>query len=109
MNPNTMTVEQCRDWLAVDIQHQTLASLGSKARSEDYYAEPDPIGATLDAAAAAMPEGWRFLRMEESETGAWNAWAGDKFGRHAKSFADTELHCRFRLAVACRMAMKEKA
>lgn len=107
MNANEMTLEQCIAWLEVEIQQQQLDALGPKARTEDYYRDPEKIPPTLDAIAGAMPEGWGWRRMclapvwEAAQEGM--RWTD---GVHVKDTGDEKLD-RARLAVACRMAMKK--
>ena len=99
---NTMTVDECRDWLANRAGweskhnswwHRNL--LGSVAQH--------PIPATIDAAAAALPSGWFWCVEFYKETFTVRA---DTLGRThiVPAFdCDSELIARFRLAVACCM------
>lgn len=94
MQASEMNLDQCHAWL----------------RANGVELTSDPLLVmSLDAAAAAMPE--RFTQsIEQYETG-WTAKAmsWDCTLNTGVIEADTELLARFRLAVACRMAMKEKA
>lgn len=140
MNPNKMTIDECRDWLARD----TPAMIRDDARGywcmeRDKYEEhpmksvfapatlgcghafwydskgQHPFPPTLDAAARALPSSLRIMivnQLHESFPDAqrWHCSAILEDGKtEIASWAPTELLARFRLAVACRMASKEKA
>lgn len=116
--PDEMTVEECRDEIALD--------MGCKRSPHDGYIYAPihdsrfpqyghPIPATLDAAAAALPEHffWSIAKAPRLNGKAvYEANASPVHEDGGTSFecittdADTELLARFRLAVACRRAMK---
>lgn len=119
----TMTLCECRDFIA----RYNGYRFGKHHRvSYECWIEPDghpyvdmdghmlhPIEATLDAAAAAMPEGWHFSSMiyrkghPEGPQAEWWCESDDYKGAETVSAtADTELLARFRLAVSCRQAQK---
>ena len=135
LSPNTMTLDECRDWIALDTgkmrkaKEPGIAPDGTEETlwEEEVHGEwfecrgeegwPDhPIPATLDAAAKAMPVmgvgyevDWKISTIVAGSKfeATWWINGGDADGGCIT--ADTELLARFRLAVACRMAMKEKA
>lgn len=108
MTPLEMTLDQCREWCAVDMLHHQLDALGSRARSEDYYRDPPPCPPTLDGAAAALPEGWKLRTLYQCDTG-WVCSAMLNAG-NIRGLVDQpdEITARYRLAVACRMKEKER-
>lgn len=125
MNPNEMTLDQCRDWLAEDdgwrtetrsVAHVDVCNHQNSFRADvqfwfrrkdDPGTRLHPFPPTIDAIAAAMPEGWKI--EVESHVGklGWIA-SGWLIGMEDMMWeslhADTELLARARLAVACRMA-----
>lgn len=129
MNPNTMTLDECRDWLAerkgwykittvvhsVDLENHRNSSIEEvQAWKRSICGDSDvqfehPIPPTLDAIAACMPEGWSIqinidvYEMRPFECVAWKDVGDDGI----EASADSELLARARLAVACRMAGKE--
>lgn len=111
MNPNEMTLDQCRDWLAED-DNPKLKPSGvpgfMRGRWEHHDLVLHPIDATLDAIAAAMPEGWNVDMTIRTGLVTAGAWETDHPRQlvHITS-ATSELLARARLAVACRMADKE--
>ncbi len=111
----TMTLDECREELA--------GYAGFYRITKDYFAKvppadfrgnteryPNPVHATLDAIAAAMPEGWivsvnqwrRPLRWTTCGTTIVNEVLST-----AASEANTEILARARLCVACWRASKE--
>jgi len=108
MDPNTMTLDEAREWLAKNSgpwslrngrwYHRDWHKSGSGQRHH-------PIPPTLDAIAACMPEGWRWSRIPPCGWSAYNP----KPPHNRVSVLDTgdEKLDRARLAVACRMAGKE--
>lgn len=116
MTPNEMSLDQARDWLSIDEQDKILAAMGSKATTEDYYKVGPVFPPTLDGAAGAMPEGWTWAKGYTVSVGmgappsgvAWSAKFVGDYARLSASVWSTgnEILDRYRLAVACRMAMK---
>ena len=121
MNPNTMTLDECRDWLAVatgywleacDCDTCTIVGNGMlqcwrKAGDSIRYHE-HPIPPTLDAAASAMPEGWDWRRVGGEYLGGNKVNGGGIVTRASVTDTDDEKLDRARLAVACRMAAKKE-
>ncbi len=125
INPNLMSLDECRDWLARDDgwtnntrsdynswEHTDGRSIGAFAGPGDE--DDHPYQATLDAAAAAMPEGWDWQRGDfDGYPDHWRAWHPKRSGfiyvpdtSPSGYSLKSETVDRFRLAVACRMAMK---
>lgn len=121
-DPNTMTIDECRDWL---IKRAGWAKItdGNSGRwfwhipgvptALDYYESPIPE--TLDAAAEAMPDGWSIKVVSHRGNTQATAWPSrlDKlpavvtfsYDQTVKFIeANSEILARFRLAVACCMA-----
>lgn len=111
MNPATMTLDQCRYWLA-ERQGWRISSSGTWAR----HVNPDgmetccfvhPVRPTLDAISACMPEGWEWSKKTFRQ---WTAWT-DQLDVNNQPYSrstivpDTgdEKLDRARLAVACWM------
>jgi hypothetical protein len=116
MQASDMNLFDCLEWLATDEHQKKVAALGSNVRAEEYYSDPEPIPATLDAAAAAMPEGWIMnMTLRVGFVTPYEICVIDALHVCIKGAvpiapkgivvdADTELLARFRLAVACRQA-----
>lgn len=112
-NPTTMTLDELRDWCAVDDGWEFRSSFGNHwwvrvaDGGMDETSEHHPYPATIDGAARALPEGWWWSRCETEEHGKW-WYAGRHKGFASVDIPDTgdEILDRYRLAVACRMAMK---
>lgn len=129
MTPNEMSLDQCRDWLAredgwVTEQDHAIQKDGTlrpliawthKATNrEKIWVHPYPT--TIDGAAGAMPEGWTWAKGYTVSVGmgappsgvAWSAKFVGDYARLSASVWSTgnEILDRYRLAVACRMAMK---
>lgn len=105
MTPNTMTLDEVRDELArMDGWNKRPSNNGILWYANNgawTYFHPHP--ATLDGAAAALPEGWSWIR-------GGNRWSGIHPGS-VFSWKDTrvpdtgdELLDRYRLALSCRLA-----
>jgi hypothetical protein len=95
MQASEMNLDQCHAWL----------------RANGVELTSDPLLVmSLDAAAAAMPEGWWFwinhCALNNRETFVCRAVSKRRQWIEVETEADTELLARFRLAVACRMATK---
>lgn len=116
MDVDKMTVDECRDWLAdKDGWVKVKGTYGEGTwRHRSTLYDPcsnwsHPIPATLDAAAAAMPEGW-MVKLEITSNG--QCWAEASRKRNYLPVDDsdpyatgtTELEARFRLAVKARTA-----
>jgi hypothetical protein len=104
MNPHTATLDELRDWFADHdgFPRNTLADVMKDGigKYEDH-----PIPATLDAAAAAMPEGWDWTRHDNE----WNGYFhNDPSTRVTVYDTDDETLDRFRLAAACILADEER-
>jgi len=120
----TATVDELRDWLAVDdgwnrwrvattvdgvttLGRDTWHAPNQEGKTTINFG-PHPHPPTRDGAAAAMPEGWRWIR-------GGNRWSGIHPGSvvHWKDahIPDTgdEIADRYRLAVLCRLAEREAA
>ena len=118
MNPNTMTLAECRDWLAIDdgwewratelrtYPHWTDKNGDPWLDAKGYDAHPYPP--TLDAAASAMPEGWDWRRVGGEYLGGNKVNGGGIVTRASVTDTDDEKLDRARLAVACRMAAKKE-
>ena len=122
MKSETMTVQDCCDWVAHELGADMFVrdDLGNPMeRVEDH-----PFPPTIDAAAAAMPEGWQIQNIgfhihgvaEKSvqafaTKGDWRLTmreGKEVSGTRAMGKADTELLARWRLVVACMMASEEQ-
>ena len=113
MDPNTMTLDEAREWLAKNSgpwslrngrwYHRDWHKSGSGQRHH-------PIPPTLDAIAACMPEGWYWwinhCALFGVETYVTKAVQKSAPLLRAESQAESEILARARLAVACRMAAK---
>lgn len=134
MNPNTMTAQECADWCAMDdgwtntIEqlagihrayrvrwYRNIASTVPNVNTREWH-ESHPHPLTLDGAAKALPEGWvwcKCLDVAENEDG-WYGWNERTQRRSDGVFicdpitnGPDELTARYRLAVACRLAMEK--
>jgi len=126
-NPDTMTLDQCRDELARMMPEQYRLD-GDEwfDRHGGNCGTSHPIPPTLDAIVAAMPEGWRLeitvWNVDGATHGAIAEACPEKVcgtGHHEDDWethkaatlrchADTELLARARLAVKCRRAADAK-
>lgn len=115
MNPQTMTCEECRDELArMDGWHKTLRHRHASGveqwcwerdGGDESFAHPHPP--TLDGAAKALPEGWYVRNLNHFQDG-WDAAAHSKDAKIEQvRFAPDELTARYRLALACVLAMEK--
>lgn len=129
MTTTPLTLDEVRDWCALDDGWRVVADDGNLQRTcwinEKYAGCPrtgrtiivtkdgedtHPHAATLDAAAAAMPEGWWWMRWHTPDGYEWVA--GSKFDAMLSvSTPDTgnEVYDRYLLAREARLAMKGKA
>lgn len=114
-----MSLEQCIAWLRhedgwfedtevyspAEYQTDTRKVWKNHDQSKSFPSE------TLDSAARAMPDDWKFAIWKRDDGFSASAYdgEGDEESNQAEAHADTELLARFRLAVACRMAMKKGA
>jgi hypothetical protein len=116
-NPNTMTLDELRDWCAVDagwrkhtLYWHPFNVPGMEAARNVCYLHPFPK--TLDGAARALPEGWKWEKRTHLKVGAeWNQlWWAECGSIDVGPFRDTgdEILDRYRLAVACRKAEHER-
>lgn len=119
MNPQTATIEECRDFVA-GAQGWTQTTDGiwcsPECKDRDDFAAcvrsgvlpclNHPVPATIDAAAKALPEGWTWLKHEDIHNGVvtvvWKAYNIETFAV-VPSTGD-EILDRFRLAVAAIIA-----
>lgn len=121
---NTMTLDECRDWLAENspakygVANYRRAWNGcwervnTRTGSVEYQYHPEWglgnfVPATLDAAAAALPEGWGWTQGFRSTVGReWIAQDANGRNHQIVGWTGDEKLDRFRLAVACHMAEK---
>lgn len=110
--PQEMAVPELCDWLAADDGWEPTTKIMHECTYIGWGRGPlfvtsHPFPPTLDSAAAAMPEGWSYTSVWSAD----NDWrcnavrASDWKTAHGSGY--TEILARLRLAVACRMAMKE--
>ncbi len=116
MTPNDMTAQEAADWCAEQDGWERTGCWGywykpaSGERCRRYkYSHPHPL--TLDGAAGALPEGLyvsvnHFCDSIRTDVDLWEA-ATVKNGAYIAGTGPDELTARYRLAVACRMAVKE--
>lgn len=128
IDTNTMTLDEIRDWLAerkgwtrttITMTDGQPIPIGSEWHKPTNSGSPGsltwcihPIPATLDAAAAAMPEGWRIrIYSPPSDAKPWWIEADwhDKENPIRVTYSvnahgDTEILARFRLAMICILA-----
>ena len=110
-----MTLDECRDFIARDEGWEFNTRVFGCWSSAEYGVksqENHPVPETLDAAAAALPEGWSLVVTHDPEMfdGKWVAAAkyhSDRATTQAVDNCDTEILARFRLAVACRQSQGE--
>ena len=116
MNPDTMTLTELRDWHAREDGWTPLTADGWLAPNREPWGaviHAHPFPATLDGAAAAMPEGWEWQRRRGYPTPQgsplfWEAFIWEP--KHHKVYAnDTgdEITDRYRLAMKAKLAEKE--
>lgn len=111
MNPDTMTVDECREWLALDNGYTPTGYQGQFAMK---YSKQEPNGEiayyadatqpTIDCAARCMPKEF-WYKVCVNPNGRVDAYAERAFTSIDVSATD-ELTARYRLAVKCRMALK---
>ncbi len=110
MNPDTATIDECRDYIA-----QAMGwSLQTDGFNRMWVKFPEgginnhPIPLTLDAAAGALPEGWSWLNLDFGEYGKCVAQAGTDFDSEVvKTFVcESEPLARFRCAAKAWMQVK---
>lgn len=106
IDPNTATLAQLRDWLAERKGWKYIPHFGQAGpvweHAETHRLAMHPFPATLDAAAEAMPEGWRLAYISHHGE-SWAATATTKKDFRSGE-ADTEILARFRLAMLCILA-----
>lgn len=111
-NPNTMNVDELRDWCARDDGWEY-----SNGREGPFWINEaarvvlsHPFPATRDGAAEAMPEGWWWLKTDLSYQTTWWVAGPPNLGLYTVKTIDTgdEIADRYRLAVLARMADKER-
>lgn len=126
LNPNEMSLEQCRDWLAEDDKWEqneaepcvSVNVMGVHPATGPFWQKggrkrwDHPIPPTLDAIAACMPEGWDWTREYVAMDGdpseiKWLACSSHYASMIGIPDTGDEKLDRARLAVACRRAMKE--
>jgi hypothetical protein len=113
-DPNTMTLDEIRDWLAerkgwkqvlTDPDGMKIIQWSKDGIVHGIFS---PIPPTLDAAAAALPEGWNFnIEYKEARKDKWLCYFWRPMGAFpalTRIVADTELLARFRLAMLCILA-----
>jgi len=109
-----MTTDQLRDWCAVDDGWQRLErdndifehTRTGEIHASDGQVADHPYPPTRDGAAAALPEGWVWDRYRVQ----WSAFKKVNGLLRIVRTPDTrdEIADRYRLAVACRIAEKER-
>ena len=112
MNPDTMTVDECREWLAKDDEWNVFATDGygnATAWINEKYKTcgvvlNHPFPLTIDGAAKAMPKEF-WYKVCVNPRGRVDAYAERGFTSIDVAATD-ELTARYRLAVKCRMALK---
>lgn len=130
IDPQAMTLDECRDWLAEQDGWHWLAGVEGdpvwcnvealKTWDPAQVNHPEgsqyehPFPATLDGAAGALPEAWftieqtRFYDDDDSLDWAVAATRPGLVGRYCvRAWATDEITARYRLAVACRLADRE--
>jgi len=112
MNPQEMTLDQCRDWLAERAGWTKPTSADpywSKCGEQPkvLHADDHPIPATLEE-VSWLPKGWDYMGISyDLNKEPYRRWCSQVFGREQITIeADTELLARFRLRVACEMEVK---
>jgi len=115
VNPNTMTCDECRDELArrkgwrEAFRHRHASGVEQWCWERDGGDESfdHPYPPTLDGAAGALPEGWTLRTLYQCDTG----WVCSAMLNTAniRGLIDQpdELTARYRLAVACHVAMEK--
>jgi len=122
VNPQTMTLDEVRDALAVmdgynkwnvattvdgvtNIGRETWHAPNQEGKTTINFG-PHPYPATLDGAASALPKGWtwsKYVDDRENEDG-WYAWRKTYRGVGHYPITGNEILDRYRLALACRIA-----
>ena len=108
IDPNTASLNELRDWLAERKGWKYIPHFGQAGpvweHAETHRLAMHPFPATLDAAAAAMPEGWRTyyigFAIETVEANAMHIESGGM----VRNTSATEILARFRLAALCILA-----
>ena len=98
-DPNTATLDELRNWLAEDDGWQ-LHEDGLWYIPGEFPAKDHPYPPTLDGAAKALPEGWKWSR-DYGE--CWRAWVGLEPYVEVPD-TKSEIADRYRLAVMTRLA-----
>jgi hypothetical protein len=114
MNANTMTLSECRDWLARE-DGWKLEAYGTghiwypkgypDCRTAIRGAEDHPYPPTLDGAAGALPADLRVVISRDKLSWGCQAWG--RWVSVMVTGAPDEITARYRLAVSCRLASKE--
>ena len=114
-NPHTATQQELRDWLAGEDGWVKVKDVygGDAWRKRSLLHDPHsnwshPHPPTRDGAAAALPEGYLWLRMWHRDRGPF--WVvAPEYGDRGQAVPDTgdEITDRYRLACLARVAMKE--
>lgn len=109
MNVNEMTLDEVRDFLmwrdgwSHVLRHRHASGADQwcweRDNGDETFDHPHP--ATLDGAAAALPEGWTWWKV----TAEWAAQAAHSPMIYIPDTGD-EIADRYRLALACRLAEK---
>ena len=110
INPDTATLDECRDWLAslTHTHYPEFSSWVPKSETSPtinpnwYGFKQHPIPATLDE-AAKLPDVWRLVTMTRAKERI-SAHAISLLGlgvSSAEAPADDRMLCEFRLRVAC--------
>lgn len=116
MNPDTMTLDECRDFIAVAkygfeiVQNEDESFKRYRLPGAELgWNREHPVNATIDAAAASLPEGWFWWKIHQNcDTGGAPIWMVDAYGcgHIAYVCGDTERLARFRCCVKAWMHAK---
>lgn len=129
MTPNTMTLDEVRDelarrdgWTLEEGEHhewgpddRSITTYPAVWIKGDDWITHHPHPATLDGAAAALPEGWVLRQVVRNNTFGWmcvaarvNGAVGSSEWKEDRAIARSEISARYRLALACRIAEEGK-
>ena len=113
--PETMTIAQCRGWLAED-EGFRCDTKNACRYSEGWYRMENgqvafyarnPVSDNLDAATRCLPDGFYYTFKLQGSANTGMVVGNAERGAFSIEIADTdEVLVRFRLAVACRMFLK---
>ena len=108
VDPQAMSVDECRAWLAKDEGWELRDGIWFR-HDKGFFDLVDLFPANLDGAASSMPDGW-WLSLEHvvDQPGEpyWSAMA-TRNTEYRQANGPDEITARYRLAVACRLADRE--